>query len=156
MNTEIRLNNDTPFLLGVSSAFWDMKVVIEANAVLPIRKSCSLIWINDQTSILLRVYAGDQARMTGGQDNYIGELKLPNEALTFGEVTQCAFLFEIADSEGDLEVTAQVVGTTLKGRITISKNFWWPQLSHLTAERLVREAEQEQPEDDQSVPMEVD
>ncbi|KAH9392741.1 hypothetical protein TYRP_005828 [Tyrophagus putrescentiae] len=143
MNTEIRLNNDTPFLLGVSSAFWDMKVVIEANAVLPIRKSCSLIWINDQTSILLRVYAGDQARMTGGQDNYIGELKLPNEALTF-------------DSEGDLEVTAQVVGTTLKGRITISKNFWWPQLSHLTAERLVREAEQEQPEDDQSVPMEVD
>ncbi len=162
MKTNNSLNNVTPFLLGVCSVFGVKETVIEINTILPVQKtiSYSAVWENYQTSVLFRVYVRDQVM---ARYNYIGELKLPKpepkNRSVFCSVTQCDITFKIADSEGTLEVTAQVTGTVLKNCITISKDIWWPPLSETANEaHLVREAEQKQLEDEnlfQQVSMEV-
>ncbi|OIW14047.1 hypothetical protein TanjilG_11392 [Lupinus angustifolius] len=134
-----------PLSVGVESDGGFMSVVIPKNTIIPTKKKRVFSTSTDnQSSVLVKVYEGDQA-MT--EDNiFLGKFKLSGFPLAPRGVPEIDVSFDI-DVDGILEVTAEDKTKKSKSKITITNKKG--RLSPEEIRRMVRDGKMHKKEDEE-------
>ncbi|KAE9598958.1 putative Heat shock protein 70 family [Lupinus albus] len=134
-----------PFSVGVENDSGFMSVVIPKNKTIPTKKEKVFSTSTDnQSSVLVKVYEGDQARV---KDNiFLGKFKLSGFPLAPRGVPQINVSFDI-DVDGILEVSAEDKTKKSKLKITITNKKG--RLRPGEIRRMVRDGEMHKKEDEE-------
>ncbi|KAL2341043.1 hypothetical protein Fmac_008983 [Flemingia macrophylla] len=143
---ELLLLDVMPHSLGVETSGGEMSVLIPKNTMIPTKKeSVFSTFSDDQTSVLIKVFEGDQAKT---EDNFfLGKFELSGFTPSPKGVTQINVGFDV-NVDGIVEVSARDRSTGVEKKITISNKHG--RLSSEEMRRMVRDAERYK-EDDEEV-----
>ncbi|TKY71901.1 Heat shock 70 kDa protein [Spatholobus suberectus] len=142
---ELLLLDVMPLSLGIETDGGEMSVLIPKNTMIPTKKESVFTTFSDnQRSVLIKVYEGEQAKT---KDNFLlGKFELSGFTPSPSGVPQINVGFDV-DVDGIVEVTAQDRSTGLKKKITISNKHG--RLSPEEMRRMVRDAERYKAEDEE-------
>jgi L1 cell adhesion molecule like protein len=142
---DLMLVDVTPLSLGVETKGGAMTVLIPRNTTVPARKERLFsTCIDNQDSVLIRVYEGEQAT---ARDNYqLGRFELSGIAPASRAAPRIIVTFDI-DENGVLNVSAEDKTTGQKNEITISSHKG--QLSKEEIERMVQDGEKYKADEEQ-------
>ncbi|KAL2893930.1 Heat shock cognate 70 kDa protein [Bienertia sinuspersici] len=135
-----------PLSLGVSLYYGDMRVIIPRNTAIPtqiIDRQLSTA-VDNQVSVRFAVYEGENP--IANQNNLLGEFFLYNIPPAPRGTLRFDVCFNI-DVNGILTVSAELVGTDNKGKITISNHSG--RLSKEEIDKMVKAAEKYKAEDEE-------
>ncbi|XP_027931670.1 heat shock 70 kDa protein-like [Vigna unguiculata] len=135
-----------PLSIGIETGGGDMSVLIPKNTMIPTKKESVFSTFSDnQTSVLIKVYEGEEAKT---EDNFLlGKFELSGFAPSPRGGPQINVGFDV-DVDGIVEVTAKDRSTGLKKKITISNKHG--RLSSEEMRRMVRDAERYKAEDEEA------
>ena len=131
----------TPFSLGIETDGGVMTVLIRRNSTIPKKESQILTLSDNQSSVLIKVYEGDQA-MTK-DNNFLGKFELSSITPATAGVPQIEVTFDI-ERNGTLHVSAIEKNTRKGNKITITND----RFSVEEIARMVKEANQYRAEDE--------
>ena len=131
----------TPFSLGIETDGGVMTVLIRRNSTIPKKESQILTLSDNQSSVLIKVYEGDQA-MTK-DNNFLGKFELSSITPAAAGVPQIEVTFDI-ERNGTLHVSAIEKNTRKGNKITITND----RFSVEEIARMVKEANQYRAEDE--------
>ncbi|CAJ1962047.1 unnamed protein product [Sphenostylis stenocarpa] len=135
-----------PRSLGIETNGGDMSVLIPKNTMIPTKKeNIFSTSSDDQTSVLIKVYEGEEAKT---EDNFLlGKFELSGFAPSPKGVPEINVGFDV-DVDGIVEVSAKDRSTGLKKKITINNKRG--RLSPEEMRRMVRDAERYKAADEEA------
>lgn len=142
---DLLLLDVNPLSLGVEIGGGVMSVVIPKNTMIPTKKERVFSTsTDDQSSVLIKVYEGEQARTE--DNNFLGKFELSGFPFSPKGVPEINVSFDI-DVDGIMEVTAEDKTVKLKKKITITNKKG--RLSPEEIKRMVRDGERYKADDEE-------